>query len=170
MSDYNRTTRECTVNHLHPELFTAVRKHFQEHELGNPEIETLLCYQTVSKKKDTNKLVSWMNDGLDTTVYMGVLFTSQWLIWVRSGDKSGIQLSSAELKLISVKVYASLLPREFGVEIAGHVEGSKGVMRGVIAMESVSAAEKFCDEANQAILKVRPPAPKNISRWWGGTK
>jgi hypothetical protein len=170
MSDYNRATRECLVSQLQPELFTAVRKHFQEHKLGDLETETLLCYETTSTKKSANKLISWLNDGLDTTVHTGILFTSQWLIWVRSGDKSGIQLASANLKQISVRVYASLFTRDSGLEISGHIEGSKGMMRGVIAMESIDAAQKFCDEVNQAILKVNPPAPKNISRWWGGTK
>lgn len=170
MSDYIRTTRECSVNQLSPGLFPALRNYFQEHGLGNPETETLLCYETTSIKKSTNRLVSWLNDGLDTTVYMGTLFTSQWLIWVRSGDKSGVQLSSADLKQISVRVYVSILPRDAGLEVSGHIEGSKGMMRGVIAMESVSVAQKFCDEVNQVIARVNPPVEKSISRWWGGTK
>lgn len=170
MSDYNRTTRECPVGQLHPELFLSLRNHFQEHKLGDLEIETLLCYETTSTKKNTNKLISWLNDGLDTTVYMAALFTSQWLIWVRSGDKSDVLLSSADLRLISVRVYMSLLTRDAGLEISGHIEGTKGLMRGGIAMESASIAQKFCDELNQAIIKANPPAPKNLSRWWGGTK
>jgi hypothetical protein len=170
MSDYNRSTRECPVSRLRPELFVAVRKHFQEHTLGDLEAETLLCCETISRKKSANRLVSWLNDGLDTTVHTGILFTSQWLIWVRSGEKLGIQLASASLKQISVRVYSSIFTRDAGLEISGHIEGSKGMMRGVIAMESIDAAQKFCDEVNQAILKVNPPAPKNLSKWWGGTK
>jgi hypothetical protein len=170
MSDYDRTTRECSVRQLRPELFLAVRKHFQEHKLGNWESETLLCYETTSTKKNTNKLISWLNAGSDTTVYTGLLFTSEWLIWVRSGDKSGIQLASADLKELAVRVYTSLLTRDTGLEVIGHIEGAKGIMQGGIAMESMSVAQKFCDAVNQAIIKVNPPAPKSISRWWGGTK
>ena len=170
MSDYNRTTHECPVSQLRPELFLAVRNHFREHELGDLETETLLCYETISTKKSSNPLVSWLNDGLETTVYMGILFTSEWLIWVRSGDKSGVLLSSADLKQIVARVYTSLLTRDSGLEIAGHIEGTKGIMRGDIAMESTTVAQKFCDEVNQAITKANPPAPKNLSRWWGGTK
>ncbi len=168
MSDYIRTTRECPVRQLRPELFLAVRNHFQEHGLGDLETESLLCYETTSRKKDANRLVSWLNSGLDTTFHQGMLFTSQWLIWVRSGDKSGVQLSSADLREISVRVSASMLTRDVGVEVAGHIEGFAGMMRGVIAMESLSVAEKFCDEVNQAIIKVNPPVQKSISRWWGG--
>ena len=170
MSDYIRTTRECPVSQLHSELFAALRNYFLEHGLGDAETESLLCYETASRKKDAGGLISWMNEGLDTTVHMGVLFTSEWLIWARSGDKSGVQLSAADLKQISVRVHASLFTRESGLEISGHIEGSNGVMRGVLAMESISVAQKFCDEVNQAINKVRPPAEKGFSRWLGGIK
>ena len=168
MSDYNRTTRECPVSKLRPELFLAVRNYFYEHKLGDLETEILLCYETTSTKKSTNKLMAWLNDGLDTTVHMAVLFTSEWLIWVRSGDRSGVQLSSAELKQLVVRVYVSLLARDAGLEIAGHIEGTKGIMRGAFAMESLSIAQKFCDEVILAINKLNPPSEKNISRWWGG--
>ena len=170
MGDYNRTTRECPVGQLRSELFLAVRKHFQEHKLGNWETETLLCYETTSTQKNTNKLISWLNDGLDTTVYTGLLLTSEWLIWVRSGDRSGIQLASADLKELAVRVYTSLLTRDTGLEVTGHIEGTKGIMRGGIALESMSVAQEICDAVNQAIIKVNPPAPKSLSRWWGGKK
>lgn len=170
MSHYNRTTRECPVSLLHSELLRAVRNYFQEHELGDLEAETLFCCETISTKKSANRLVSWLNDGIDTTVHSGILFTSQWLIWVRSGDKSGIQLASADLKQISVRVHTSILTRDTGLEVSGYIEDSKGTMRGFIGMESDLVAQKFFDEVNQAIIKVNPPAPKKLSRWWGGTK
>jgi len=168
MSNYIRTTRECPVNQLRPELFRVLRDYFLEHGLGDLETETLLCYETTSTKKETNKLASWLNAGMDEKVDMAVLFTSQWLVWARSGDKSGIQVTSADLKKISVRVYASMLPREAGLEIAGKIEDTKGVMRGYIAMESISVAEKFCDEVNQVIDKVKPPVKNSISKWWSG--
>ena len=36
MSDYNRTTRECQVSQLHPEVLLALRNYFQEQKLGDP--------------------------------------------------------------------------------------------------------------------------------------
>jgi elongation factor P--beta-lysine ligase len=51
MSDYNRTTRECSVSQLRPELFQAIRAYFQEHQLGELETETLSCIETISQKK-----------------------------------------------------------------------------------------------------------------------
>ncbi len=170
MSDYHRTTRECLVSQLHPDLYLALRNHFQEQKLGHMETQTQSCCETVSEKKTKNKLLSWLNSGLDGTVHTEILFTSEWLIWVRSGDRSGMQLASADLKEISVRVHTSILTRDTGLEISGHIEGTQGMTRGFIAMGSESAAQKFCDELTQAIIKVNPPAPKNLSRWWGGTK
>jgi len=170
MSDYNRTTRECSASQLHPELFLTIRNYFQEHKLGDLETEALACYETTSRKKSGNGLGAWLSDGLDTTIHTGILLTSQRLIWVRNGDKSGAQLASADLKQISVRVYASLFTRDTGLEISGHMEDSKGVMRGYIAMGSAEAAQKLSDEVNQAIIKVNPPAPKNVSKWRGGMK
>ena len=43
MSNYNRTMRECSVRQLHPELRQAIRSHFQEHKLGDPETEPVMC-------------------------------------------------------------------------------------------------------------------------------
>jgi hypothetical protein len=35
MSDYIRTTRECTLDSLRPELAVAIRKYIEKHELGD---------------------------------------------------------------------------------------------------------------------------------------
>jgi hypothetical protein len=85
MSDYNRTTRECLVNQLHPELRQAIRRYFEEHELGNLEAETIMCCETISEKKNPGRLASFLKDASDTTIHMGMLLTSQMLIWVRKG-------------------------------------------------------------------------------------
>lgn len=168
MSDYDRTTRECTVSQLRPELFQAVRKFFQEHRLGDVETETLMCCETISKKKSAGRLGSLLNDELDTTVYTGMLLTSQWLIWVRSGDQSGTLLNAANLTEIQVKAHTSLLTKDTGLEISGHVEDSKGRVKGYVGMGSELAAQKFCEQVQQAITKVNPPAKKGLPKWLGG--
>jgi len=167
MSDYNRTTRECSVSQLHPEVRQAIWNYFQEHQLGDLEAETLLCCETISEKKSPGKLTSWLNDEPDTTIHTGMLLTSQWLIWVRSGDKSGTRLAAANLENISVKVFTSILTQDSGLEVFGYLEDSKGRMRGDIAMGSELAAQKFCDEVKQAITKAKPPTKKGWSKWMG---
>ena len=126
MSNYNRTTRECSVHQLHPKLRQAVQSHFQEHNLGDPETETLMCCETISEKKNASGLLSWLKGGADTTIHTGMLLTSQSLIWIRTGDQSGTLLNSANLKEIHARAYQSVLTKETGLEIFGLIGSSKG--------------------------------------------
>jgi hypothetical protein len=168
MSDYNRTTRECHVSQLHPELRKALLDFFTEHDLGDPAAETIACYETTSEKKDTGKPVAWLNDRSDTTAHTAMVLTPAWLIWVRHGDRSGMHLTAANLKDIQVKVHTSMLTKDPGLEVIGYVQGSKGWMRGYIGMEAEWIAQKFCDQVRQAIDKVKPPAKKRFPWQWGG--
>jgi hypothetical protein len=168
MSDYDRITRECSVSQLCPELLQALRNYFQEHELGDLETETLRCYETISKKKSANKLVSWLNGQLDTAINVGILLTAGWLIWVRHGNQSGTLVTAANLKEIQVKVYASKITKDTGLEVYGHIGDSRGRVRGYLGIESELVAQKFCDEVKRAIYKVNPPTKKHLPRWLGG--
>jgi len=168
MSDYDRTTRECSVGQLNPEVLRAFRNYFQEHQLGDLEAETLLCCETISRKKDLGGLVSWMNAALDTTIHTGILLTSQKLIWVRSGDVSGTLVTAAALTNISVKVHTSIFSKDTGLEVAGFMDGSKGAMRGYIGMGPELTTQKFCDEVQQAITRLRPPNKRIWPKWMGG--
>jgi hypothetical protein len=168
MSDYNRITRECPVSQLRPELLQAVRSHFQEHELGDLVSETLICYETTSHKQSAGKPVSWLDGQSDTTIHMGLLLTSEQLIWVRWGDQSGTRLTAAKLIDIQVRVYNSILTKDTGLEVSGYIGNSKGRVRGYVGMESKIVAQKFCDEVRQAINKVNPPTKRRLPKWLGG--
>jgi hypothetical protein len=170
MSDYQRTTRECSVRQLRPELFQAVQDYFQEQRLGSLDAEVLMCCETLSKKKNDNKLLSLLQGESDTTIHMGMLLTSERLIWVRSGDQSGTRLNAADLKEIHVRAYAPLFAKDTGLEIYGYIEGFKSRVRGYIKMGAESATQKFCEEVQQAIDKVKPPSKKGKwwARWLGG--
>ena len=165
MSNYQRTTRECSVRQLHPELRQAVQSYFQEHDLGDPETESLMCCETISEKKKVSKLDSWLGEP-DTTVHMGMLFTSELLIWVRRGKKSGTILNVANLNAIQVKAYQSILTKETGLEIFGLISSSKGLVNGFIGMGEEEAAQKFCEAVQKAIPKVDPPARKGLLSQW----
>jgi hypothetical protein len=164
MSDYQHTTRECSVRQLRPELFQAVQVYFQEHKLGSLDAEVLMCCETLSRKKNDNKLLFLLQGESDTMIHIGMLLTSERLIWVRSGDQSGTRLNVANLKEIQVRAFSPLFSKDTGLEIYGYVEGSKSRVRGYIGMGSESVTQKFCEEVQQAIDKVRPPSEKG--KWW----
>ena len=168
MSKYIRTTRECSVSQLQPELFQAIRDYFQKHELGNLETEVLLCCETTSRQESADKTVSWLNGTSDTTIYTGMLLTSQWLIWVHHGDQSGTLLNAADLKQIRVEFYTSPLTNDSGLEIIGYIVGSTGRVRGYVGMGNDLAAQKFYEEVRQATLKANPPTQKGFFKWLTG--
>jgi hypothetical protein len=169
MSNYNRTTRECSVNQLHPELRQAIQNYFRERELGNLEAETLMCCETISEKKISSRLVSLINNVLDTTIHTGMLLTSKWLIWVRRGDQSGIVLNAADLKEIQVREYASIFAPDTGLEILGYIGEPKQKARGYVGMGTEAAAQKFLEEVQKAITAANPPLPpKKLPKWLGG--
>lgn len=168
MSDYNRTTRECSVHQLHPELRKAIQSYFQEHQLGDLEAETLMCCETVSEKKDFGRVTSFLKGGLDTTIHTGMLLTSQWLIWVRKGDQSGMVLNAANLKEIQVKAYASIFAQDAGLEILGYIGDPRKPVQGYIGMGTELAAQKFCEEVQKAITTINPPSPRKLPKWLGG--
>jgi hypothetical protein len=169
MSDYNRTTRECSVSQLHPELRQAIQNYFLENQLGDPKTETLRCCETISTKKDFNGLVSQLKGALDTTIHTGMLLTSQKLIWARKGDQAAPVVTSANLKDIQVRSYASIFARDSGLEIFGYIGDSKGRVRGYVGMGAEEAAQNFCEEVAKAIADTQPPpAEKKLPKWLGG--
>jgi hypothetical protein len=165
MSDYDRTTRECPVTQLRPELIQAIRDYFQAHKLGDLEAEILMCCETISRKKDASRLPPWLTGEMDTIIYTGTLLTSQRLIWVRSGDRSGCLLNAANLKDIQVKVFNSKLTKDSGLEVLGYLEGSQKRVQGHIGMGPEPVTYKFCEQVKQAIAKVNPPPPRRFL-WW----
>ncbi|MBN2392867.1 MAG: hypothetical protein JXR84_19200 [Anaerolineae bacterium] len=170
MSSYNRTTRECSVSQLRPELYQAIQDYFQAQQLGDPKTEVLMCCETTSQKKDAGRLASWLDGEGDTTVYTGMLLTSQRLIWVRSTEASDMVLNAANLKEIRVRAYTSPLARDSGLEVFGFIGNSKGRVRGYIGMGPESAAQKFCEAVVQAVETLNPPVKRRLFGWLIGNR
>lgn len=168
MSEYVRTTRDCSVSQLHPELLQAILTYMQEHQLGNLQSETILCCETVSRKKEAGTLLTWLNGASDTTIYTGMLLASDWLLWAHYGDRSGTRVNAASLHEIRANYYRSLLTQDTGLEIVGFIGDANARVRGHIGMGPEAAAEKFCEAVQQAIQDARPPAKKDLFKWLGG--
>lgn len=165
MSEYERTTRECSPGQLHPELLQAVQKYFHEHDLGDLQTAILRCCETISERKRAGKLVSWLNDKQDRTIHTGMLLTSQRLIWVHHGDRSVTRLNVAHLDRIGVRFRRSLFSSDVGLEITGYIGDDNARVHGYIGMGAEPAAQEFCEEVKQAISKLNPPSSKSIFNW-----
>jgi hypothetical protein len=161
MSDYIRTTRECSVDQLRPELFQALRDFFQERELGDVESDALCC-ETISRKKNESTVASLLGESPDTTIYTGMVLTSQFFIWVHQGDHTGIRLNAANLGDIKAEIHPALFTKDFGLEIVGYISDTRSRVRGYIGMGTEPAAQKFCEAVKQAALQASPPKRKKL--------
>jgi hypothetical protein len=168
MSRYTRTTRECPVSQLHPELYQAVQVFFQTHNLGEMDFETRRCCETVSVKQDSNRLISFLEGNLDRTSRLAILMTSEWLIWVRSGDLSGIHTTGAKLKAIRAKTFVTKKTDEMQLDLSGFIADTKEYVRGTLELGPEPAAQSFCEDVERTILKENPPEKRNLPRWMGG--
>jgi hypothetical protein len=168
MGDYTRSTRECSVGQVRPELLRALEEYFQKNSLGDLEAETLLCCETVSEKKEMGRLVAWLGGKVEPLVYTAMLLTSTHLVWARGNQQTSINVNAADLKFIRVKPFASLFITDSGLEISGLLGNTRGMALGYIGMGPEPITQKFCDEVRQAIDKVNPPSSSKWPAWMGG--
>lgn len=167
MSNYVRTTRECSVNDLQLELLQAIQNYFQEHAVGNLQSDIVMCCETVSRKENSGREISWLDGRPDTTAYTAMVLTSRWLIWAVHGDQSGTQVHAASLNEIQAEFYTPLFSKDAGLRINGFVGEENTRIRGYIGMGNDQAAHKFCEEVQHAIIKANPPVRNDLFKWLG---
>jgi hypothetical protein len=140
----------------------SINEYAKNHcELGNVEVEVLMCCQTTSEKP-AGALAAWLRDDLDTILYTGMLVTPQWLIWARSGDKSGVKVSAAKLQDVQVRPLSSQFEKDTGMEVSGHVGDSKRRVRGYVGMGPEPATQEFCEQVQKAIEKAKPAKKRRL--------
>ena len=172
MSNYERTTRECTIDQLRPELQQAFRNYFAARKLTELDEASLRCCETSSYKKQGGWLSNWLDAGEETTTYTALVLTPEALLWARSAEpaRSEVRVIGASLFAIRVRTVTPLLTQDSGLEISGLIEGSKAFMRGYIGLGKDLAAEKFCEEVDLAIEKVNPRPTRKFPSWMGGNR
>jgi hypothetical protein len=167
MSDYNRSTIECSVRQLRPELRRALDDYFQKNSLGDIETETVLCCETVSERKEPNWLASLFGEKVGPPIYTAVLLTSAHLVWARGNLQSDIKVTGADLKFIRAKPYTSMFLSDNGLQVSGII-GNSATASGYIGMGPEPAAQKFCEEVQKAIVRINPAAARKWPSWMGG--
>ncbi len=168
MSDYIRTTRECPVNQIHPDLSKAILEYFQTHQLGDVEARLFLCCETISEKKNPGTLATLLNGDMDNLIHLAIVLTPEWLIWARNGDHSGTIVTGAKLTVIYVKAFVTRRSKDMELEVSGFIADTKEYVRGNLRMGPELAAQTFCETVVQANLKANPPAKRSYPRWLGG--
>jgi hypothetical protein len=160
MGEWNRSTRQITIDRLRPEIDRAIQAHLETYNLGQILDGYLICIETISEKKKKGLF----GGGGDKTVVVSAVLTPGWLVWGVSGDKSGTAALSAQLKEMVVTDYANspgykLLP-DSGVEISGVFTGRVGMQGSqrvstFIGLGEEPAANEFKEALFQAVQAVK---------------
>lgn len=142
MREYQRTTRECSVAELRPELAKAIREYAVKHDLGDVEAELIICCETTSERLKKGLLSRLFGDP-DALHHTAMLLTPGLLIWGTTGDRRGTSIVSARLADIEVRDYDSSLIEDSGLDIFGFLNQSSERVHAFIGLGEGEAAERF---------------------------
>jgi hypothetical protein len=162
MSGTTRTTRICPPSQIHPGLAQAVREYFQTNQLGDPETETQLCCETISRRDPPGKLFAMLDGNPDLNVHLAILLTADRLVWARYGDQTGTVVTGAKLQVIKVKAFVTRRTKDMELEVTGFIANTKEYVRGNLEMSPDPAAEKFCNAVLSAVSTAKPPVKKKF--------
>ena len=152
MSDYLRTTRECTFNELNPVLSDAIRAHTGKYELGALESAALMCCETTS-----TKVKKGFFGGKPEVILTGVLLTPEWLVWAVGKEKQSLGVLSAKLRDIQVQEYEKSemykLIQDSGLDISGLRTDAVDQGSSFIGLGPEPASQKFRSLLKEALAK-----------------
>ena len=151
MSEYVRTTRECSLDELRPELAAAIRAQIQQYKLDTVESTALMCVESTSTKQKKGLF------GSAETIHMGVLLTPKWLIWGagKQGEKPAV--ISARLQDLIIQDYEKsamykIMP-DVGMNVTGRYTDVTQQGMSFIGLGPEPAAQKFRQALHEAVDK-----------------
>ncbi len=145
MSDYTRTTRECTFDQLRPELSTALRERAEQKQLGDLAATATIVCETTSEKKKSGFIGKLRGGAIQHTA---IILTPKWLVWVATDDRGqagGVMW--ARLRDITATDYATtpnyrLMP-DSGVQVFGLLAEFPERAQAFIGLGNETAAVHF---------------------------
>jgi len=154
MNAYSRSTHECTLADLHPELVTAIRSHIEKYKLRDVESSLLICCETTS----TTKITGFFASGSESTL-TGMLVTDQLLVWTngKKGDKPIVR--SALLRNIDAQDFENTamyqVNPDSGLNVTGRYTDVTKQGQAFIGLGTDPAGEKFRQVLQHAIQKAQ---------------
>ena len=160
MSTYHRTTRECTLAELRPELLEAVRAYAQKQQWKNFEAEVAVCCETTAEKNSTGRLDALINGGASLS-YLALIATSDRLIWAFSRDHDQAGAASAQFKDMRLKIFTPRNKAAIAVDIYARIEGTRDRSGGRFMLDDGAEARHFAAEVKRLTdLLSEPEKPR----------
>jgi hypothetical protein len=167
VTDYRRTTRECTFDELRPELAKAIRGYAQRQEWDNLEAEVLACCETTTERTSTNPLDAWLHGSAPTITHLALIATPDRLIWAFNNG-TDVGAASAQYKDMRLKIFQPKHTPDFAVDIYARMDGTREKAGGRFMLGSSPDAQKFCEDVMRATDTLYPPEVKKPRRKWLG--
>ena len=149
MADYQRSTRECTIDGMRPELSAALRAYAARRGLEDEIDSALTCCETVSSQEKRR-----LFRRTEEVSLQAVVLTPRWLIWAagKEGEPPGV--FGTRLREIRVEDYEKSsmyqLQEDRGVNIFGLKTGD-GIGSAFIGLGPEPAARRFRDKLKEAV-------------------
>ena len=98
MSEYQRVTRQTTLDEIHPKLGETLRAYIEKYELEDEIASTLVICETISTKEKRGLFGRKVE-----TMLSGVILTPKWLIYAGGNEADTIGALSAKLADLRVE-------------------------------------------------------------------
>jgi hypothetical protein len=168
VTDYRRTTRECTLDQLRPELARAIRDYARQQHWNNLEADVLMCCETTAEKISANRLDAFLYGDVDPITYLALIATPDRLIWAHSGTRTAAGAASAQYKEMRLKIFQPKHTQDIAVDVYAHMDGTRVKAGGRMLLDSGPAAQKFCEVVMRSTDILYPPEVKKPRRKWFG--
>lgn len=148
MSEWNRRTKEVSLETLSSEMRDAIQEHLEQYNLGPILSDALMCIQT-----DSEKIIKGLLGGAES-IEMTAIVTPRWLVWAVDTPKAKPAVLSAQLIHATVQDYAQtpfakMVP-DSGIEVSGMFTDSSESASAFIGLEENVAGQKFRDTVIKA--------------------
>ena len=143
MGDYNRSTKEITLESMPPEFKAALDAHIEMYELGSILDDAVMCIESTSEK-----IKKGLFSGPGAKIVKAVdIITPRWLVQVIKADNEAAFARSAQLTDITVSDYEksqfyAMLP-DTGLNVSGKFTDEPENSSSFIGLGKDSAGERF---------------------------
>ena len=144
MSDYQRSTRVCTLEELPAPLAQALWQRAQDQGVKDLAKEALIMCETTSVKIKRSGLIHRLLGGdPDKRHVTGIVVTPSHIIWGHHGEKRGTAVLSPRLSEVKITPFASNLVPDSGIEVSGFISGFNEKATAVIGVGEGAAANQL---------------------------
>ena len=155
MGDYNRSTRELTLEILPAAMSAVLKAHIEEYELGDVLSDVLICIEATSEKV---KKGLFAGPG-PKVMKMGVVLTKRWLFEIRAADNEAPYARSLRLADVVVEDYEKsssykMIP-DTGVNITGQATGATEGGTSFIGLGKDAVGGKFKEMLIRAVQEAK---------------